>query len=60
MTNEQTLLKDIERLNETHTMDFKQWMIWGITQVALYSARILDNVENMSHANDRKGQTGTI
>lgn len=60
MTNEQTLLKDIERLNETHTMDFKQWMIWGITQVALYSARILDNVENMNHANDRKEQTGTI
>ena len=52
MTNEQTLIKDIERLNETKTMDFNSWMIWGITQIALYSARILDNVENMKHISD--------
>ena len=50
MTNEENILADIERLNETHSMDFKQWMIWGITQIVLMTARILDNAEGRKDA----------
>ena len=48
MTNVETILNEIESLNESHSMDFKQWMIWGITKVAITSALILDNIENMN------------
>ena len=53
MTNFETIIKDIERLNESKTMDFNEWMIWGITQIAIMTAMILDNVENMETG--RKG-----
>jgi len=49
MSNYETIIKDIERLNESKSMDFNQWMIWGITQITLLTAMILDNLENMEH-----------
>ena len=47
MTNKDTILMDIQQHNEANDMDFKKWMIWGITQIAVMTAMILDNVENM-------------
>jgi hypothetical protein len=49
MSHKDTILMDIQQHNDAHDMDFKKWMIWGITQVAIMTAMILDNVENMDH-----------
>ena len=57
MSHYETIIKDIERLNDSKSMDFNQWMIWGITQITLMTAMILDNVENMEHISDEEGES---
>jgi hypothetical protein len=49
MTNKETILMDIQNHNDAGDMDFNKWMMWGITQIAIMTAMILDNVENMDH-----------
>lgn len=49
MSNKDTVLKDMQRHNDANDMDFKKWMMWGITQIAVMTAMILDNVENIEH-----------
>ena len=56
MSNYETIIKDIERLNDSKSMDFNQWMIWGITQTTLLTAMILDNLENMKHKAESEGK----
>ena len=48
MSNKDLILKDIENHNDAHDMDFKKWVMWGITQIAVMTAMILDNVENIN------------
>lgn len=49
MTNKESIIKDIQKYNDAGNMNFKEWMLWGITQLAIMTAMILDNVENMEH-----------
>lgn len=49
MTYKESILKDIQNHNDAGDMDFNKWMMWGITQIAVMTAMILDNVENMKH-----------
>lgn len=49
MTNKDTILMDIQLHNDAGDMDFNKWVIWGITQIAVMTAMILDNLENMEH-----------
>lgn len=49
MTHKETILMDIINHNDAGDMDFNKWMMWGITQIAVMTATILDNVENMEH-----------
>lgn len=49
MTHKETILMDIINHNDAGDMDFNNWMMWGITQIAVMTAMILDNVENMKH-----------
>ena len=49
MSNKDAILKDIQQHNDAGDMDFNKWMMWGITQIAVMTAMILDNVENMEH-----------
>lgn len=49
MTNKDTVIMDIQQRNDAKDMNFEKWMIWGITQVAIMTAMILDNLENMEH-----------
>ena len=54
MTNKDTILMDIQQHNDAHDMDFERWMVWGITQVAVMTAMILDNLENIEHKAERE------
>ena len=56
MTNRDTILMDIQQHNDVKGMDFEKWMIWGITQVAIMTATILDNLENIEHKAERGGK----
>ncbi len=49
MTNKDKILEDIQRHNDAHDMDFKMWMMWGITQITVMTAMILDKIENIDH-----------
>jgi hypothetical protein len=59
MTNLEKIIKDIERLNESKSMDFNEWMMWGMTQITLMTAMILDNVENMEIGRKESHETDT-
>lgn len=52
MKNKDTILMDIQQHNDTEDMNFEKWMICGITQVAVMTAMILDNVENMKYKSE--------
>lgn len=54
MSNKDAILKDIQQHNYAGDMDFNKWMMWGITQIAVMTAMILDNMENM----ERKAESG--
>lgn len=49
MNSKDAILKDIQQHNDAKDMDFERWMMWGITQIALMTAMILDNLENIEH-----------
>lgn len=49
MSNKDTIIMDIQQHNDAQDMSFEKWMIWGITQISIMTAMILDNVENMEH-----------
>ena len=57
MSHYETIIKDIERLNDSKSMDFNHWMIWGITQITLMTAMILDNVENIEREPYKEGES---
>jgi len=57
MSNKDTILMDIQQHNDAHDMDFKKWMIWGITQITLMTAMILDNVENIEREPYKEGES---
>ena len=38
---------DIQQHNDAKDMNFEKWMMWGITQIAIMTAMILDNLENI-------------
>lgn len=52
MKNKDAILMDIQQHNDTKDMTFEKWMIWGITKVAVMTAMILDNVENMKYKSE--------
>ena len=52
MKNKDAILMDIQQHNDIEDMTFEKWMIWGITQVAVMTAMILDNVENMKYKSE--------
>lgn len=58
MTHKETILMDIINNNDAGNMDFNKWMMWGITQIAVMTATILDNVENMEHKAESEPQKG--
>lgn len=49
MSNKDTILMDIQQHNDAKDMNFEKWMMWGITQIAVMTAMILDNLENIEH-----------
>ena len=56
MSNKDIILMAIRKHNDAKDMDFKDWMMWGITQIVLMTAMILDNVENMEHKGESEGK----
>ena len=57
MSNKDAILMDIQQRNEAKDMDFERWMMWGITQIAVMTAMILDNLENMEHKAESEERT---
>ncbi len=49
MTHKEIVLMAIDKNNDVRDMDINRWIIWGIIQITIMTAQILDNVESMKH-----------
>ena len=55
MSHYDAIIEDVKRLNDSKTMNFEEWMMWGITKITLLTALILDNIENMDKQSESEG-----
>ena len=49
MNNKDKIIKDIQQHNDGHGTNFEEWVLWRITQIALMTAMILDNLESVDY-----------